>query len=80
MQNQELINTLIALDIFGRFPIDYEFNEEIIDHLLTCEANIDTEHINLQPIADALNNYYSDKLFHHQGISEDRNGVSPTSG
>ena len=30
MQNQELINTLIALDIFGRFPSDYEFNEDIL--------------------------------------------------
>lgn len=36
--------------------------------------------INTQQAADAFNNYYSDKLFHNHGISEDASGVSPTSG
>jgi hypothetical protein len=79
MQNQEVINTLISLGVFGGFPTDYEYGEEILDHLLQSEG-IDTDDINLQQAADTLNNYFSDKLFRNQGVSEDASGVSPTSG
>jgi hypothetical protein len=80
MQNTQIISQLIARGIFRQFPSDYEFNEEILVHILEQQTEINPDDVNLQALADMLNNYYSDKLFHDQGISEDPNGVSPTTG
>jgi hypothetical protein len=73
----QIISTLIGRNIFGS---NVQFNEEVLTSLLKGHRDINPKDVNLQQIADMLNNYYSDKLFHNHGISEDRNGVSPTSG
>lgn len=73
----QIISTLIGRNIFGS---NVHFNEEVLTSLLKGHNNINPKDVNLQQIADMLNNYYSDKLFHNHGISEDLNGVSPITG
>jgi hypothetical protein len=76
----QIISTLIGRNIFGQVSSNFKFTEEALTSVLRRHNNINTKDVNLQQIADMLNNYYSDKLFHNHGISEDLNGVSPTSG
>ena len=76
----QIISTLITRNIFGQVSSNFKFSEEALTSVLRGHNNINPKDVNLQQIADMLNNYYSDKLFHNHGISEDLNGVSPTSG
>lgn len=78
---QNIINTLVNLGIYDNFKPHFEFDEEILIHILEQWTDINPDDVDLEALAEALTyGYYRNRVRAQQGFTLDAHLQSPTSG
>jgi hypothetical protein len=78
---QNIINTLVNLGIYDNFKPHFEFDEEILIHILEQWTDINPDDVDLEALAEALTyGYYRNRVRAQQGFTLDAHLQSPTTG
>lgn len=78
---QNIVNTLVNTNIYGEFPPFFEFDEEILVHILEQQTDINPNDVELEALAKALTQgYYCNRVRAQGGFTLNERLQSPTAG